>query len=194
MQNERVQNGDRSSKVQIPSFVASGIETGRTRLHAIEEQAHGLFNDLKSRGNRELEAIKERLPDVSIRDRVPVEDLVDRAKNVETETRERAEALAEDVERKAVGLQDSILALAGIASRDQVAALARDLDRISRRLDRVAKQARSADKSKADQSAKGGRSKSTASSSTKRKSATKASPKKKTSSAKSRNKRRPALG
>ena len=141
--SQKHKNGERTKfQLQVPAFVTTSIETGRTRLGAIEEQAQELFNDLRSRGNKEIESIREKIPVTNLREKIPVEDLVEKARTVESETRDRAESLADDAQRRLQGLQDSVLALAGIATRDQVASLARDLDRLSRRLDRVAKKAK----------------------------------------------------
>jgi hypothetical protein len=139
----QTRNGRATVEVPVPTFVANGIENGRERLHAIESQAQGFLRDLQSRGVQEIASIKERLPVAGLRERLPVEEITDRAKDLESETRQRAEALVEDVERRVSGLHDRALALVGAASRDQVAALARDLDRLSKRIDRLVREARS---------------------------------------------------
>ncbi|MFW6369051.1 MAG: hypothetical protein ACOC0J_00525 [Myxococcota bacterium] len=138
---------------QVPAFVTNGIESGRSRLAGLEEQAQDLFKDLYSRGNRELEQIRERLPVSALREKLPVDELVDRARSVESETRTRAEALVEDMEGRVHRLQDTILSMIGVASREQVAGLARDLDRLSRRLDRLSRQAKKASSAQAPKKA-----------------------------------------
>jgi hypothetical protein len=140
---------DERAGMQVPAFVTSGIENGRSRLHALEEQAQELIRDLYSKGNKEMESFREKLPVAKIREKLPVEDIVEKARAVESETRVRAEAIVEDVERRLQGLQDGMLALVGVASREQVEALARDLDRVSRRLDKLAKAAKATQAPKA---------------------------------------------
>ncbi len=126
------------------AFLRNGIEKGKDTIQAVEEQAQSFFEDLRNRGNRELESLRERIPADTLKSKLPVEDLFDRARSVESETRTRAEALLDDAERRFQELQSTVLKMTGVASQEQVASLARDLDRLSRRLDRLARQKKAA--------------------------------------------------
>ncbi len=133
-------DGHVSFEIPVPTFVTEGIETGRARLKDLETQAQELIRDLYARGNKEFDDLKGRLPLDTFRDRLPldrlpIDDLADRAKGLETQTRTRAVEVAADLERRLQDIQDKTLGLIGVASRDQVQSLAADIDRLARRVD-----------------------------------------------------------
>ncbi len=130
--------------VHVPSFVHGGIEAGRKHLQEIEEQASELFEGLRARGYDELRSLRESLPAPSIRENLPIDHLIERSREVETEALERAGSLAAKVEQSIDTVKRALLDFAGIASRDDVAAIDEKLERLSKRLDRLARQARSA--------------------------------------------------
>lgn len=133
-------DGRGSFEIPVPTFVTEGIETGRARLKDLETQAQEIIRDLYARGNKELDELKGRIPLDNFRDRLaidrlPIDDLADRAKGFETQTRTRANEVAADLERRLQDIQDKTLGLIGVASREQVQSLAADIDRLARRVD-----------------------------------------------------------
>ena len=140
-------DGHVSFEIPVPTFVTEGLETGRARLKDLESQAQELIRNLYARGNKELGGLKGRLPLDTFRerlplDRLPLEDLADRAKGFETQTRTRANEVAVDLERRLQDLQDKTLGLIGVASREQVQSLAGDIDRLARRVDALTRATR----------------------------------------------------
>jgi len=119
-----------SVQIPVPEFVTSGIENGKARIQDLGTQAESHLRELYDRGNTEIE---------SVRDRLGLEEVVDRARDLETRTRGRAEELATDLDGKIRVLQDKALGLVGLATRDEVRGLAQEIDRLTRKVDRLAR-------------------------------------------------------
>jgi predicted site-specific integrase-resolvase len=127
--------------MKVPEFLREPIEQAQAKLMHMEENAQKALKDLIIRGRegrKELEAMVARL---SIDDRVS--ELKDRLEKFrETgieragEWRDRAEVLRAEALERMVELQGKAVAFLGVATREQVEELHRELDRLARKLER----------------------------------------------------------
>ncbi|MDF1562684.1 MAG: hypothetical protein P1V51_06555 [Deltaproteobacteria bacterium] len=131
MARTQKQQKNQNLQIPVPEFVSSGIENGKARVQDLGSQAESLIKEFYERGNTELE---------SVRDRLHLDDMVDRARDIETRTRDRATEIADDFEERLHDLQDKALGLVGLASRDEVTRLSKEIDRLTRKVNALAKQ------------------------------------------------------
>ncbi len=127
---------------KIPEFLKEPLEAVQVRLVEFEEEAQRVFKELMQKGKESRKDLAELLQNLSkqdwkMRDRVVTlrEQGMERANELKGRVeRFRAEAMEklEEVQAKAVEFL-------GAASREQVAALSKDLERLARRLDRAEK-------------------------------------------------------
>lgn len=117
-------------QIPVPEFVATGIENGKARVQDLGTQAETMIRELYERGNNEIESVKDRLG---------LEEVVDKARDLETRTRDRAGEIASDLDGRLRQLQERALGLVGLATREEVRSLAKEIDRLTRKVDRLAR-------------------------------------------------------
>ena len=123
------------ANVKVPEFLREPLEAAQARLEAFEEEAQKALKELVQRGRerrKELSGLVSRMSaDGTLRGRIDrlrvqgMEELRGRAESFRTEALERLEEL-----------QAKAVAFLGAATREQVVELSKELDRLSRRLDR----------------------------------------------------------
>jgi tetrahydromethanopterin S-methyltransferase subunit G len=131
-------NGARA--VKVPEFLKEPLEAAHARLEQFEVDAERVLKDLMDKGRasrKEIEQIVARLskqdwtlPEVKQRIGKLREQGVERA----TELRGRAETFRAEAMERVVDLQGRAIAFLGVASRDQVEELSKELDRLSRKI------------------------------------------------------------
>jgi ElaB/YqjD/DUF883 family membrane-anchored ribosome-binding protein len=130
-------NGGRA---KVPEFLREPIEAAQARLEQIEDEAERVLKDLMDKGRasrKEFEQILARLskqdwklPEMKHRiDRLR-EQGVERA----VELRGRAETFRTEAMERVVDLQGRAIAFLGVASRDQVEELSREIDRLAKKI------------------------------------------------------------
>ncbi len=116
----------------VQGFVKGQFGIAQKRLVAFEAEAEKVLKNLIARGQdsrKELDALLERLSAAELKVlNGSLRELVKRAQDVSTEARKKLEEF-----------QARILEVAGVASQTQVRALNRQLSKLSRRLDSLAK-------------------------------------------------------
>ncbi len=125
--------------VKVPEFLREPLEAAQARLETLEVDTRRVLGDLVHRGResrRELGALVQKLS----KQDWTVDELKERlgrlrVQGLEIAAEWRDRARAEAVERL-VDLQAKTIAFLGVASREQVAELSRDLDRLSKRLEK----------------------------------------------------------
>ncbi len=134
--------------IKVPEFLREPLEAAQERLEHFEVEAQRMFKDLMDKGRasrKDLDKIVARLskqdwtfPELKHRlDRFR-EQGVERA----AEWRGRAETWrTEALERLAV-LQSRAVTFLGVATREQVEELSRELDRLARRIEKAGPKAR----------------------------------------------------
>ncbi|HZZ84662.1 MAG TPA: hypothetical protein VFE30_09005 [Anaeromyxobacteraceae bacterium] len=123
------------ANVKVPEFLREPIEAAQVRLEAFEEEAQKVLKDLVQRGResrKELAGLVNRMSaDGTLRGRLDrlrsqgIEGLRGRAETFRSEALERLEEL-----------QSKAVDFLGVATREQVIELSKELDRLSRRLDK----------------------------------------------------------
>jgi chromosome segregation ATPase len=134
--------------IRVPEFLREPLEAAQERLEHFEEEAQKLFKDLMDKGRasrKDLDKIVTRLskqdwtfPELKQRlDRFR-EQGVERA----AEWRGKADTWrTEALERLAV-LQSRAVTFLGVATREQVEELSRELDRLAKRIEKAGPKAR----------------------------------------------------
>ena len=118
-------------QIPVPEFVTSGIENGKARVQDLGNQAESALKEVYERGNSEIESVKDKLG---------IDEVVDRARDLETRTRDRATEIADDFEERLHELQDKALGLVGLATREEVTRLSKEINRLSRKVNALARQ------------------------------------------------------
>jgi polyhydroxyalkanoate synthesis regulator phasin len=140
----------RSAKV--PEFLREPIVAAQARLEHLEEEAQRVLRDLMVRGRASRKDIEQMVHRISQQDwtfpemRERIEKLRDQGVERASEWRERAESFRAEALDRMLELQNRAVAFLGVATREQVEELSKELDRLSRRIDRGDKPAKRAKK------------------------------------------------
>jgi hypothetical protein len=134
---------------RVPDLVREQLLAAQARVEVFEGEAKRVIEDLMARGRaskRELEQLLHRLakqdwslPEVKQR----MEKLQAHGMERAVEWRDKAEAFRMEALERTMELQSHLVQFLGVASREQVEELSRELDRLARRLDRAEKPKRS---------------------------------------------------
>jgi phage shock protein A len=126
--------------VKVPEFLKEPLEAAQARLERFEVDAERVLRDLMDKGRasrKEIEQIVGRvskqdwkLPEMKLRIDKLREQGVERA----AEWRGRAGNFRAEALERVVDLQGRAIAFLGVASRDQVAELSKEIDRLSRKI------------------------------------------------------------
>jgi len=137
-------NGSRRATIKMPEFLREPIEQAQARLVQIEENAQKALKDLVVRGRegrKELEALvtklsrDERVADLKIR----IEKLRVTGAERADEWRDKAEVFRAEALERVMELQGKAVSFLGVATREQVEELHRELDRLARKIEKQAK-------------------------------------------------------
>jgi len=132
--------GARSLK--MPEFLREPIEAAQARIGQLEGEAQRVLRDLMLKGRagrKDLEQILQRLAnqDWSFAEmRQLVEKLREQGAERAAELRGRAESFRAEALERLGELQSKAVAFLGVASREQVEELSRELERLARRIER----------------------------------------------------------
>ena len=142
---QRIENG-RSMKV--PEFLREPLEAAQQRIEQIEEEAQRVLKDLMVRGRasrKDIEQIVHRLskqdwtfPEMKQR----IEKLREQGAERAAEWRGRAESFRAEALERVVELHSRAVSFLGVATREQVEELSKELDRLTRRIEKGDKQAK----------------------------------------------------
>ncbi len=135
-------NGGRA--VKVPEFLKEPLVAAQARLERFEVDAERVLRDLMDRGRasrKEIEHIVGRLskqdwklPEMKHR----IEKLRDQGVERAAEWRGRAETFRAEAMERVVDLQGRAIAFLGVASRDQVEELSREIDKLARKIAKTA--------------------------------------------------------
>ncbi len=131
-----------STKAKVPVFLREPLEAAQARLEHLEGEAQRIFKDLMDRGRasrRDLEHMVQRLskqewtfPEVKHR----IERLREQGAERAAGWRGKAETFRMEALERIVELQGRAVAFLGVATREQVEELSKELDRLARRLEK----------------------------------------------------------
>jgi hypothetical protein len=133
-------NGGRAMKV--PEFLREPLEAAQARLEQFEVEAQRVLKDLLDRGRasrKDFEVMVQKLskqdwtfPEMKQR----IEKLRDQSVERAAEWRGRAESFRAEAIERVVDLQGKAIAFLGVATREQVEEISKELDRLARRIEK----------------------------------------------------------
>ncbi len=136
------QKMENQRSLKVPEFLREPLEAAQVRLGQIEGEAQRMWKDLMVRGRagrKDIEQILQRLakqdwnfPEM----RQLVERLREQGAERAAEWRGRAESFRADALERLVELQGKAVAFLGVATREQVEELSRELERLAKRIER----------------------------------------------------------
>lgn len=136
-------NGRRTSKSS--DFLRESLETAQARLERFEEEAQRVLRDLMDRGRasrRDFEQMVQRLskqdwslPEVKHR----IERLREQGAERAAGWREKAESFRAEALERVMELQGRAVSFLGVATRDQVEELSKEIDRLAKRIEKSGK-------------------------------------------------------
>lgn len=115
-----------SDKKAMETLKAS-LEQAQVRLASFEDEAQRVFAELMEKGRATRKEVAGLLAKVSAPELLDVKGLSGRARDV-----------GDDMTRRIEEVRLRMIALAGVASREQVDGLTKELAKLSRKLDRLA--------------------------------------------------------
>jgi hypothetical protein len=140
MADTQKMNGGRAMKV--PEFLREPLEAAQARLEQFEVEAQRVLKDLLERGRasrKDFEVIVQKLskqdwtfPEMKHR----IEKLRDQGVERAAEWRGRAENFRAEAIERVVDLQGKAIAFLGVATREQVEEISKELDRLARRIEK----------------------------------------------------------
>jgi polyhydroxyalkanoate synthesis regulator phasin len=131
-----------SNGMKVPEFLREPIEAAQARLAEFEEEAQKVLKDLLRKGKESRKDIGDLVQRLSKQDwrmddwKGRVTKLREQGRERAQELRGRAESFRADAMERLEELQTKAVAFLGVATREQVEALSRDLERIARRLEK----------------------------------------------------------
>jgi len=134
---------DRASSTKMPEFLREPLESAQARLIEFEGEAQKVLKDLMQKGKESRKDVADLVQRLSKQDwrmlelRERVNKLREQGKERAQELRGRAESFRSDAMLKMEELQAKAVAFLGVATRDQVEELSKDLERLARRLDKA---------------------------------------------------------
>ena len=137
-----------NGKSKVPDFLREPLVAAQTRFGQIEEEAQRVLKDLMHRGRasrKDLEEIVHRLSrqDFSLPEvRHRLEKLRDQGAERAAEWRDRAESFRSDTLERMLELQARAVQFLGVATREEVQELSRELDRLAKRFEKQARRAK----------------------------------------------------
>ncbi len=133
--------------LKVPEFLKEPLEAAQERLERLEGEAQRVWKDLMVRGRagrKDIEQIVQRLArqDWSLPEMKPLlEKLREQGAVRAAEWRGKAESWRTEALERMMELQGRAVAFLGVATRDQVEELSRELDRLARKIERGSKPA-----------------------------------------------------
>ena len=125
--------------MKVPEFLREPIEAAQARLETLEKDAQKLFKDFSGRVQKEW---KQDWPEMKGR----VDKLLAAGRERANEWRGRAEHVRADAMERLMELVKFL----GVATREQVEELSKELEKLARRLERSEKTKKPAKKSRAE--------------------------------------------
>lgn len=126
--------------VKVPEFLKEPLEAAQHRLEQFEVEAQRVLRDLMDKGRagrKDFEQMVHRFskqewmsPDMKHR----IDKLREQGVETAAELRGRAETFRAEAMERVIDLQGRAIAFLGVASRDQVEELSRELDHLAKRM------------------------------------------------------------
>ena len=134
---------EKTSGTKVPEFLREPLEAAQARLVEFEGEAQKVLKELVQKGKESRKDVADLVQRLSKQDwriddwRERVNRLREQGRERAQELRGRAESFRSDAMLKVEELQAKAVAFLGVATRDQVEELSRELERLARRLDKA---------------------------------------------------------
>jgi hypothetical protein len=127
----------RNNTTKVPEFIREPLEAAQARIEAFEEEAQKVLRDLMKR-RKDITVLVQKLSkqDWNNELRGRLGKLRDQGRERADELRGRAETFRADAVDRLETLQTKAIAFLGVASREEVLELSRELDKLVRRLEK----------------------------------------------------------
>jgi polyhydroxyalkanoate synthesis regulator phasin len=129
-----------SRTMKVPEFIREPLVAAQARIEHLEEEAERVLKDLMDRGRASRKDIEQMMHRLSKQDwnfpemKHRLEKLRVQGAERATEWRERAETFRAEALERMLELQNRAVTFLGVATRDQVEELSKELDRLARRI------------------------------------------------------------
>jgi hypothetical protein len=139
-ETQKMMNGGRAMKV--PEFLREPLVAAQARLEQLEVEAQKVLKDLLERGRASRKDLEEMVQKLSKQDwtfpemKHRIEKLREQGVERAAEWRGRAENFRAEAIERVVDLQGKAIAFLGVASREQVEEISKELDRLARRIEK----------------------------------------------------------
>ena len=131
---------DKSMKV--PEFLREPLEAAQARLVEFEEEAQKVFKELMQKGKESRKDVADLVQRLSKQD-WRLDELKDRVTKLRAhgmeranELKDRAETFRAEAMERLEDLQTKAVAFLGVATREQVEELSRELERLAKKIDK----------------------------------------------------------
>ena len=128
--------------MKVPEFLREPLEAAQARLVEFEEEAQKVFKDLMQKGKASRKDVAVLVQRLSKQD-WHMDELKDRVTKLRAQGMERANELKDRAEsfrveamEKLDDLQTKAVAFLGVATREQVEEISRELERLARRIEK----------------------------------------------------------
>ncbi len=128
--------------LKVPEFLREPLVAAQARLEQIEDEAQRVLRDLMDRGRASRKDIEQMVSRLSRQDwtfpevKQRIEKLREQGAERATEWRDKAETFRAEALERMFELQSRAVSFLGVATREQVDELSKELERLARRLDK----------------------------------------------------------
>jgi polyhydroxyalkanoate synthesis regulator phasin len=135
------QKRESNRNVKMPEFLREPFVAAQARLEHLEEEAQRMLRDLMERGRASRKDLEQMVHRLSQQDwsmpemRQRIEKLRGQGVERAAEWRGKAETFRTEALERMIELQNRAVAFLGVATREQVEELSKELDRLARRID-----------------------------------------------------------
>jgi hypothetical protein len=134
--------GENSRTAKVPEFLREPLVAAQARLEHLEEGAQRVIRDLMDRGRASRKDFEQMVARLSKQDwtfpemKQRLEKLREQGVERAAEWRGKAETFRAEALERMIELQARAVSFLGVATRDQVEELSKELDRLARRIEK----------------------------------------------------------
>lgn len=131
--------------MKVPEFLREPLEAAQVRFGQLEEEAQRMLKDLMVKGRASRKDVEQIVQKLSKQDwtfpemKTRIDKFREQGAERAAEWRDKAETFRSEALDRVVELQSRAVSFLGVATRDQVDELSKELERLARRLDKADK-------------------------------------------------------
>jgi polyhydroxyalkanoate synthesis regulator phasin len=137
--------GENTKSVKVPEFLREPLSVAQAKLEQFEEDAQRMLRDLMDRGRASRKDFEQMVVRLSKQDwtfpemKQRLEKLREQGMERAAEWRGKAETFRAEAMEKVIELQAKAFSFLGVATRDEVQEISKELDRLARRIAKAEK-------------------------------------------------------